>query len=135
MAQLNPYIMFQGNCRQAMEFYQACLGGELNLQTVGESPSKDEMPPETHDHVLHSRLAAGEIVFMASDMMGPGEWVGGNAVSLCISGSTKAEIEAAFAKLAEGGTVNQPLIDVFFGTFGSLTDKFGINWMFQADPA
>jgi PhnB protein len=135
MAQLTPYLTFNGNCKEAMEFYHACLGGELFLQTVGESPAKDQMPPQTQNDVMHSRLAAGELVFMASDMMGPGELVRGNATALAIIGRSKAEIQEYFDKLSEGGTVGQPLTDTFFGTFGSLTDKFGVNWMFQADNA
>lgn len=84
---------------------------------------------------MHSQLAAGDIVFMASDTLGRGEVVRGNGTTLCVIGRTKAEIQDLFAKLAEGGTVGQPLVEAFFGTFGELTDKFGVNWMFQADPA
>jgi PhnB protein len=135
MAQLTPYLMFTGNCREAMEFYRDCLGGELTLQTVGESPAKDQMPAVTHNNVMHSQLVAGDLVFMASDMMGPGELVRGNGISLCIIGRTKAELQDFFTKLAEGGTVGQPLQETFFGTFGALTDKFGVNWMFEADNA
>ena len=135
MAQLTPYLTFNGNCQEAMEFYRDSLGGDLTLQTVGESPAKDQMPAAMHNNVMHSQLVAGELVFMASDMMGPGDLVRGNNISLCIIGRTKAELQDFFTKLAEGGTVGQPLIDVFFGTFGSLTDKFGVNWMFQANNA
>ena len=53
MAQLNPYLTFNGNCRQAMEFYKACLGGELSLTTVGDSPMKDQMPAEAQNAVMH----------------------------------------------------------------------------------
>jgi PhnB protein len=135
MAQLIPYLTFNGNCKEAMEFYHASLGGELALQTVGESPAKDQMPPQTYNNVMHSRLAAGELVFMASDMMGPGELIRGNAIALTIIGHSKAELQEYFDKLAEGGTVGQPLTEAFFGVFGFLTDKFGINWMFQSDKA
>lgn len=135
MAQLTPYLTFNGNCLEAMEFYRDCLGGDLTLQTVGESPAKDQMPTAMHNNVMHSQLVAGDLVFMASDMMGPGELVRGNGISLCIIGRSKAELQDFFARLAEGGTVGQPLQETFFGTFGALTDKFGVNWMFQADPA
>ena len=135
MAQLTPYLTFDGNCRAAMEFYNACLGGELYVMTVADSPMKDQSPAEIQNQVMHSRLAAGEIVFMASDNLGRGEVVRGNGTTLCINGRTKAEIPDLFAKLVEGGTVRQPLIEAFFGTYGELTDKFGVNWMFQADPA
>ena len=134
MAQLTPYLTFDGNCRQAMEFYKACFGGELSVMTVADSPMKDQSPAELQDQVMHSQLAAGEIVLMASDTLGRGEVVRGNGTTLCLIGRTKAEIHDLFAKLGEGGTVGHPLQEVFFGTFGELTDKFGVNWMFQADP-
>ncbi len=134
MTQLTPYLGFNGNCKEAMEFYHSCLGGELILQTVGESPTKDQMPPQTHNNVMHSQLTAGQIVFMASDMIGP-DLVRGNGISLAIIGRNRAEIQDFFDRLSEGGSVNQPLTDEFFGTFGSLTDKFGVNWMFQANNA
>jgi PhnB protein len=133
MTQLNAYLRFYGNCREAMTFYQACLGGELWLQTFGESPMAGEMPPAMKDNVLHSSLTKDSLVLMAADMMEPGEVIKGNTFSLCVVGSSKAEIEPAFAKLSEGGNVGHPLNEEFFGTFGELTDKFGIDWMFQAD--
>jgi PhnB protein len=135
MAHLTPYLSFNGNCKEAMEFYHACLGGELSVMTVADSPMKDQSPAEIQNNVMHSRLVAGEVVLMAADTMGRGEAVRGNGTVLCIIGRTKAEIQDLFSKLAEGGNVGQPLQDTFFGTFGELTDKFGVNWMFQADPA
>ena len=135
MTQLNPYVTFNGNCREAMTFYQSCLGGELTLQTVGASPMKDQMPAEMHSNVMHSLLKKDGIVIMASDMMGPGELVRGNGITLCINGGSPEELKTFFAKLSEGGTVGHDLKEEFFGTYGDLTDKFGINWMFQADNA
>ena len=134
MAQLSPYLTFDGNCRQAMDFYQTCLGGELYVMRVADSAMKDQSPAEIQECIMHSRLQAGDVVFMASDTLGRGEVTRGNGTTLCIVGRSKAEIQDLFAKLAEGGTVSQPLIDAFFGTFGELTDKFGVNWMFQAEP-
>src|SRR5260370_10763657 len=132
MTQLHAYLRFNGKCREAMTFYQACLGGELTIQTVGESPMADQMPPAIKDNVLHSILAKDGFVLLASDMTGPEGVVNGNSITLCIIGSSKAELEPIFAKLSAGGTVSTPLIEEFFGTFGDLTDKFGIGWMFPA---
>jgi len=134
MAQLNAYVTFNGNAREAMEFYRDCLGGELSLMTVGESPMASQMP-DKKDNVLHSTLKKDGMVLMASDMIMPGELRQGNTITLCINGGTKEELQQFFAKLSEGGTVGQPLTEAFFGTYGELTDKFGINWMFQADNA
>jgi PhnB protein len=135
MTQLNPYLTFNGNCREAMEFYKQCLGGELSLQTFAESPMGDQTPADMRNNVMHSLLKKDGIVLMASDMMGPGELTKGNAITLCINGGTKEELQGFFTKLSEGGTVSHPLKEEFFGTYGDLTDKFGINWMFQADNA
>ena len=132
MVQLNPYLRFNGNCREAMTFYQSCLGGELTIQTVGETPMAGQMPPAMQDKIMHSVLAKDGIVLMASDMVGPEGMKNGNAITLAIMGSSKAEIEPIFAKLSAGGTVGTPLTEEYFGTFGDLTDKFGIRWMFQA---
>ena len=135
MTQLNAYLRFNGNCREAMTFYQSCLGGELTIQTVGESPVAGQMPPEIHNNVLHSVLAKDGFELLASDMTGPEGVVKGNTITLCIIESSKAELEPIFAKLSAGGTVITPLIEEFFGTFGDIADKFGIGWMFQANSA
>lgn len=132
MTQLNPYLTFNGNCREAMEFYTACLGGELSIMRVGDSPMASEMP-DKQNSVLHSLLKTDGMVLMASDMIMPGELIRGNTNTLCINGCTKEELQQFFAKLSEGGTVAQPLTEAFFGTYGELTDKFGVSWMFQTD--
>ncbi len=134
MAQLNPYLTFNGNCREAMEFYHTCLGGELSIMTVGESPMKDQMP-DKKDNVMHSMLKKDGMVLMAADMIMPGELIRGNTVTLCINGSSAEELKTSFTKISEGGTVGHELKEEFFGTYGDLIDKFGINWMFQADNA
>ena len=132
MVQLNPYLRFNGNCREVMTFYQSCLDGELTIQTVGESPAAGQMPPSMQDSVMHSVLAKDGFVLMASDMVGPEGVKNGDAISLAIIGSSKAEIEPIFAKLSAGANVLHPLFEEYFGTFGDLVDKFGIGWMFQA---
>ena len=105
------------------------------MQVVGESPMASQMPPAMKDSILHSVLAKDGLVLMASDLMTAEEVVRGNTMSLCVIGSTKAEIAPIFARLAAGGEIEQPLQEEFFGTFGELTDKFGMNWVFQADKS
>jgi PhnB protein len=131
MAKMHPYLSFDGNCREAMTFYKDCLGGELELNTVGDSPMAAQMPAEAHDRIMHSMLTNGNFVLMASDMLMPGPLVQGNTVTLCMVGENKGEVEAAFAKLAEGGQVTHAIKEEFFGTYGDLTDKFGQKWAFQ----
>jgi PhnB protein len=132
MPQLNAYLKFSGNCRDAFEFYAACLGGELVLQTVKESPMAQQLPPESQEKILHASLTAGNMSLFGSDMIGPDGLKDGTNIFLCYIG-TLDEIKAAFNNLAVGGNITHPLKEEFFGTFGDLTDKFDMNWMFQAD--
>src|SRR5262245_29150636 len=90
VAQLTPYIFFGGNCREAMTFYQEGLGGELFIQTVGDSPMAGQMPPETHNGVLHAALQ-GSMSIMSSDNIDGSTINIGTAITLCISGGTKDE--------------------------------------------
>ena len=132
--QLVPYLSFGGKCKEAMEFYKSIIGGELTIQTVGESPMAAGVPPETHNSVLHSVLVIdGKNFLFASDQNDPTKTNPGNTVSLCLSG-TKEEITAIFNKLLEGGSTEHPLKEEFFGMFGDLTDKYGFKWMVQSDP-
>ena len=134
MAQLNPYLHFEGTCREAMSFYQSCFGGDLTLMPVGESPMGSHMPADMQDRMLHAMLAADGLVLMASDMVGQTGVVRGNDVHLCLICQSQSEIETYFAKLAEGGEVGHPLSQEFFGTIGDLTDRFGVRWMLQYTP-
>lgn len=61
MAKLNPYLTFSGNCREAMNYYNECLGGELSFIVVGELPVASQVPPSIKDHILHSCLKLGEL--------------------------------------------------------------------------
>ncbi len=131
---LNAYLTFGGNCKEAMTFYQACIGGTLSLTTVAESTIANQMPPELQHAIMHSMLMReGEVLLMASDSMGAAP-VKGNNISLSLNCSSEDEIRSFFAKLSEGGTVNNPLKIEFWGAlFGHLTDQFGINWMLSYD--
>ncbi len=133
MAKLVSYLFFQGNCFDAMEFYKECLGGELSVQTIGDSPMAANAPVETHNNVIHSALMNGKIELYASDMMTDDPRTVGNAIDLCLTCDSKEEIESLYEKLSEGGDAVDPLKEEFFGTFGALKDKFGIRWMFEMD--
>lgn len=134
MTQINTYLTFNGNCREAMTFYRECLGGELVLQTIGESPLADKMPPQMKDCILHSTLTKGSLVLMASDMVGEQGLIKGNAVSLMLNCSSEAEIKACYAGLSSGGVATHPLENSFWGAlFGDLTDRFGNQWLLHFD--
>ena len=132
MARLNPYLSFDNNCREAMNFYKDCLEGELVIQTVRESPAMAAMmPANMNDRVLHSTLRSGEILIMASDLH-PETLVEGNTVHLFIQCETESELNSFFTKLSAGGKIDEPLTDMpWGGRYGSLTDKFGKHWAFN----
>ena len=129
MTQINAYLRFDGNCREAMTFYKDCLGGELEMMTVAGTPIAEHMPAEAAQNILHSCLTTGGMTLMATDM-GPGDRVNGNNVSLMLNCSSEEEIQSLFSKLSAGGEITCPLEASFWGsTFGHFTDKFGMNWM------
>ncbi len=131
MAQLNAYLFFNGNAKEAMEFYKEVFGGELELLTIGDSQMAEQMGPEMKNKIMHSVLKNQKVVLMGSDMMDSDTREKGNILSLCLVCDNKEEIEGLFKKLADGGVIGHDLKEEFFGTFGDLTDKFGIPWMLQ----
>jgi PhnB protein len=134
MTQINSYLTFSGNCREAMTFYKECLGGELSLQTVGESPLSEQMPPQMKDCILHATLNKGAIVLQGSDMTPQSGLLKGNNVSLSLGCSSEEEIRNFYAKLSEGGKADHTIEDSFWGAlFGDLTDKFGNHWLLSFD--
>lgn len=136
MTQINSYLSFNGNCREAMNFYQQCLGGELTLQTIGESPLADKMPQQMKDSILHSTLTKDSLVLMATDMVSDQGLLRGNGVSLMLNCSSEEEIRTFYNKLSDGGKATHPLEITFWGAlFGDLTDKYGNNWLLHFDSS
>ncbi len=136
MTQINAYLHFNGNCREAMMFYQTCLGGELTLMPIGESALADQMPGHLSQHILHAALKRDGLVLLASDLgVSMGETTAiGHAVSLMLDCSSEAELTTLFAKLSAGGRVLHPLENTFWGaTFGDLTDPYGFHWYLSFD--
>jgi PhnB protein len=131
MAQLNSFLVFNGNCREAMQFYQKCFEGKLSLNTVRGSPTAAQMPPEMQDKILFASLIGDTITLMGSDMVDAAGYQHGNTLSLCLVCQSKEEIERLFANLSEGGLIRSSLKKEFFGTFGAVIDKYGFNWMFM----
>lgn len=126
--QLDAYLFFQGNCRQAMEFYQKVFGGKLELQTFDQIPDEAKMPG-MQGKIMHANLKGGEINLMASDSTRL-EPFGASNISLSLSGNDFEKLSKLFNQLSEKGTVTQKLEKMFWGdTFGAVTDQFGIDWM------
>lgn len=130
MTQVNPYITFNGKCREALTFYQKCLGGELSLLTVKDSPMADQFPAELQSNILHGSLSKDGRLLFATDMVGKDKLVNGNTISLSLTCSSEVELKTFFSNLSMEGKITQPLHDFFDGTIGSLIDKFENNWMF-----
>ncbi len=128
MKEMSTYLSFDGNCRQAMEFYKKCLGGELFLMPVGESPV--EAPKEAKDRIMHASLKIGSLSLMAADRWMDHPFHPGNNFAICIVPETLQETEKLFAALSENGKVGMELQDTFWGArFGTVVDQFGISWM------
>jgi PhnB protein len=134
MTQINSYLTFNGNCREAMSFYKDCIGGELSFQTIGESPLSEKMPQKMKDCILHSTLTKGALILLGSDMVSEKGLIKGNAVSLSLSCSSAGEIKEIYNRLAAGGDATHPLENSFWGAlFGDLTDKYGNHWLLHFD--
>ena len=130
---LNTYLHFNGNCREAFEFYRSVFGGDFDfIGTFAEGPQDFAPPDDERDKIMHVTYRIGGGVLMGSDVP---SWFGiettqGNNFSISYAPTTREEAAEVFAKLSDGGTVTMPLEDMFWGAyFGSCTDKFGVNWM------
>ena len=137
MLQTTPFLLFDGNCRQAMSFYQECLGGELTLTRVGDTPMKAQFPEEKHDRIIYAHLKNNLIEFSATDWMASPmlEPKPGNTFSIYLTGERYEELKPIFNRLAVGADRDARLFmelnNAPFGVYGQLTDQFGVSWIFR----
>ena len=130
VTKINVYLRFNGNCREAMNFYKGCLGGDLNITTYGESTIVNQVPPEMKNKVVHSMLTSGSVLIYGADSYGQYATTAGDAVALDLECDSEQEVRKYFENLSVGGTVRQALEKPFWGgLYGQLTDKFGVSWM------
>jgi len=137
MQGIKPYISFKGNCAEAVEFYKEKLGAEvLFSQTYGDSPMAEHAPDDP-DAIMHTSFKIGDSVIMACDNVfdkGENPTVVGNNISLAYGTDDVVEAERTFEAMSDGATIVMPIQETFWAErFGMLTDKFGINWMFNCD--
>jgi PhnB protein len=136
MTQATAYLAFNGNCAEAMRFYEKALGGKLEVLMSGaQSPMAAHMPKEYADRILHARLAlpGGGLLF-AGDAPVNMPYEGIKGVSIAVDYATTAEAEKVFATLAEGGQVTMPMQPAFWArSWGMLIDRFGTPWIVNGE--
>jgi PhnB protein len=136
MINLTPFLLFDGNCSEAMAFYQCCLGGDLMITKVSDTPMKDYMPPEQHHKVAHAHLKSGAVEFSATDWLHPKRTPKqGNTTAMYLNGGKYLEMRAIFDRLAAGADKEllDDLREMPFGSYGHLADKYGVHWFFQGE--
>ncbi|MEO6990348.1 MAG: VOC family protein [Candidatus Baltobacteraceae bacterium] len=128
--ELEPYLFFDGTCEEALNFYAGIFNGEItSLNRFEGTPGTEHAPAGYGNKIMHANFKSPSLKFMASDMPG-GDRSGEGRISLSLASSDVAEGTRVFDALAEGGKISMPLAKQFWGdTFGSLTDKYGIDWM------
>jgi PhnB protein len=135
MKNINAYLVFDGNCRQAMEFYKKCLGGVLYMMSYDEMPGgPGDIPKEAQNWIMHARLTIKNLVLMASDTQPKMPVNQGNNFFVSIACESIQEAETIFKALSENGSVMMQIQETFWAQrFGMLTDQFGIKWMINLD--
>ena len=135
MKSVTTYLNFNGNCRQAMTFYQQCLSTDLQLTPFPDDQGKPSTDPKAG--IMHARLSRGGApILMASDTPSGESLKADSNLSFSVSVDCESldEMERYFKALSQGGQVRLPLSDMFWGArFGMLTDQFGVQWMFNYD--
>jgi len=134
--QLNPYLLFNGQCETAFKFYEKCLGGKIEAMVLHEgTPAADQVPAEWRKKILHARLVVGDQVLMGSDAP-PDRFQKPQGFSVSLGVKDPAEAERIFLALAENGKVRMPIQKTFWAArFGMLVDRFGIPWMVNCEKA
>ncbi|WP_421733159.1 VOC family protein [Cellulomonas sp.] len=127
--QLNPYLSFRDNAREAMEFYRSVFGGELNVSTFAEFGVSQD--PAEADKLMHANLSTpGGLILMGADTPNSQERSDTSNISCSLSGEDLSELQGYWDGLSAGGTVTVPFEQAPWGdTFGMCTDKFGVDWM------
>jgi PhnB protein len=134
MMQLNPYLSFNGQCKEAFDFYAGVLGGQVEfMMTWGEMPEANQFPAETHNLIMHATVRIGDSTLMGADSP-PGRYEEPKGISISLHFNDKAEGGRVFKALSEGGSVTMPFEQTFWSPgFGMCIDRYGIPWMVNTD--
>jgi len=131
---LNTYLQFNGNCEEALKFYEKALGAKLVfMMRYGEAPASEQCSKEMAAKIMHGRIVAGDNVLMASDCP-PDRYQPPGGFSISVNVDSAAEAERYFAALSEKATICMPIGETFWAErFGMLTDQFGVSWMLNCE--
>jgi PhnB protein len=134
MLKLTPFLLFQGNCAEAMQFYHACFGGNLVLTKLGDTPMKAQFSEEQHQKITNAVLSSGAVELTATDWLHPTRRPSpGNTTALYVTGDGYEELSPIFEKLRAGADLSLlvELREMPFGIYGRLTDRYGVEWFFR----
>ncbi|SRR5579883_164393 len=134
--QLNPYLIFNGDCETACKFYEQVLGAKIEAMMPHEgTPMADQVPAEWRSKIIHARLNLNGQLIMASDAP-PDRYNKTGGFSINISVTDPKEADRIFNALSEGGTIHMPIAETFWAVrFGMFTDRFGTPWMVNCEKA
>ena len=134
MIELTPLLLLEGNCAEAMEFYQSCFGGDLTLTRLADTPMHAHFPSEQHHKITYALLKSGSVEFSATDWLHPTRRpIRGNTTAIYVTGDGYDDLSPIFAKLRVGGN-DQFLTEVCempLGIYERLTDRYGMEWFFR----
>ncbi len=133
---INTYLIFDGTCAEAVQFYEKVLGGKIvMMMSFGEMPGDMPMSADAKKRIAHARLAIGDKFLMASDCP-PGRAEAAKGFNLNISVKEPAEADRLFKELSADGTITMPIQETFWAKrFGMLFDRFGTPWMVNCEKA
>lgn len=137
MIRCTPFLLFDGNCGDAMTFYHRCLGGNLTLTKLKDTPMKNQFPIEKHNRIINAHLVSGNFEISATDWMASPSFdpLQGNTYAIFVTGEAYEELKMVFDKLADGAEKErfQELHDMPFGMYGQFYDRYGVQWIFMGD--
>lgn len=137
MTQAIAYLAFNGNCAEAMRYYEHALGGKLEVLMSGaDSPMAEQIPKEFGDRILHARLVLpGGGILYAGDAPAHVPYEGIKGVAIAVDYPSITEAQLVFDALSSGGQVSMPMQPAFWAKrWGMLVDKFGTPWIVNGEP-
>jgi PhnB protein len=132
---IQPYLMFNGRCEEAIEYYRRALGAEVGMTLrFKQAPDQSMITPGMDEKIMHASLKIGDAEIFLSDGMCDAT-KGFEGFSLSFTVASEAEADRRFNALADGGQVRMPLGKTFFSPrFGAVADKFGVGWLIYVAP-